>query len=227
MSLSLTLRSWPGLLWAAAVVFTSSACEECRAAADCDLSEICSQGACVQPDGGNPDTYSDGWGSTDIDTSLDTGSSSVSGSETDTGTQNDPGLDAFVTPDAMEHAEAILFCDDLTHDDAAWHLPNVNELRSLMVGCGELHNLALSDPGCLGEECNDDYGGCPQGKGPGEFDCYWAIETELNCADKWFWSNSQVTNKLEDFWVMNFSQTLAEPSNDRNLYWVVCVRSLE
>jgi hypothetical protein len=110
----------------------------------------------------------------------------------------DPPSDAPQTWD-----DAVVYCNGLTlcgYPAESWHLPNLDELRSLIRGCPATMTggaCELTDA-CPGLSCWDDpCGGCLEWGGPGYDGTYW--DPAVGGAGTWDWF----------YW----SSTLSEPAS--------------
>ena len=122
--------------------------------------------------------------------------------------------------------EAKQYCSELTLAGGGWHLPTMNELRSLVVGCpatepGGPCNIESDD--CLQWLCRDDSCiGCPFFGGPAESGCYWPDEMKGKCAS--YWASSDVEDKEELAWHIGFQGAYISPSFASEATHVRCVR---
>ena len=92
--------------------------------------------------------------------------------------------------DVLLWNEAVDHCEQLTtagHDD--WRLPKIQELISLIRGCGS-SRCGVTDPECLDSSCNDgpDCQYCTIFEGPGNSGCFWDPGLSGSCT--WYWSSS-------------------------------------
>jgi len=126
----------------------------------------------------------------------------VAGSE-DTWTDQTSGITWQVTPPGvtMVWSSANAYCTGLSLDGGGWHLPTIDELRTLIRGCpatedggscnvGEADCLAMS---CKDEAC-DGCGFCSV--------CYWPDEMQGPC-DR-YWSSSPVDDGGGPAWYAFF-----------------------
>lgn len=93
----------------------------------------------------------------------------------------------------MSWESAKQYCTALSSNGGGWHLPTIDELRSLVRGCpatetGGSCNIGEDD--CLDISCWD--GTCVEcpDDGPGTAGCYWPSEMSGECS--WFWSSSEL-----------------------------------
>ena len=122
---------------------------------------------------------------------------------------------------------AVSYCDNLDlagHND--WRLPNIDELRMLIVGCpateagGSCEVTDGCDTNCPGAEgiCRE---GCAIGEGP--FDgCYMPLLLEDNCFA--YWSSSVDASDISRAWRLHFDRTSMYPDHMYGDYYVRCVR---
>ena len=100
-------------------------------------------------------------------------------------------------------------CAALSLDGGGWHLPTIDELRSLIRECpatelGGLCNVqegACMQSGCMYTSCKT---GCPLYGGPGANGCYWPAAMIGQCT--FYWSSSSVTGSSNEKWLVNYSQ---------------------
>lgn len=127
---------------------------------------------------------------------------------------------------AMYRAAAQAHCAELTLAGGGWHLPTVEELRTLIRGCpatvpGGSCNVDSGD--CLLWECRDDScTGCAFYGGGGKGGCYWPEELGGMCAS--YWSSSDVEDKPELAWHVGFQGAYVSPTYVTALTHVRCVR---
>jgi hypothetical protein len=160
-----------------------------------------------------PDSGADSGADTDVDSDTDSDDCPADGTWLDTATglcwQNPPFEYSMWGGDS-----AAEYCDDLSiggHDD--WRLPVIQELISLLRGCvdgtatGDLSTseCAVSDPDCLGSECDDSGCAiCSEVGGPDDdpAGCYWPQELEGDC---WaYWSSSVYDGDETHAWRVMF-----------------------
>jgi len=112
------------------------------------------------------------------------------------------GLMWQITPDPTYYAQynAEEHCANLTIGDLDdWYLPDISQLRSLLVGC---------DKTDLGGQCNIDVAGCTESScrsgncdGCSRTDtCYWHTFWQGECS--YFWSSTP--NEGSGYWYINF-----------------------
>jgi hypothetical protein len=130
--------------------------------------------------------------------------------------------------------DAAYYCAGLSlgdHGPGAWHLPTIDELRSLVRGCLPLYpsgDCPVTDPGCLVEECRDlscsPGWGCPAGPlgGPAGDGCFRPNGLSGSCSDCWS-SSPDPANSLVA-WSVNFYQPWVDRQNKQRRYSVRCVR---
>lgn len=127
---------------------------------------------------------------------MDTGSEA----EYDSGTWFDSvsGLTWENPPDfgVRTWDEAKSYCAVLSLAGGGWRLPTIEELRSLIRGCGAtqaggscgVRDSCLSWDGCRDSSCD----GCPFGAGPAA-GCYWLDDIGGSC--EWYWSSSPTADR--------------------------------
>ncbi len=120
--------------------------------------------------------------------------------------------------DPMDNGSSLTtateYCDKLTLDgNTDWRLPTIQELISLIRGCGS-SACGASDPDCLEITCGEACESCGLFEGPGKGTwlegCYWPNEIIGSCNGS-YWSSSRVPpdpdNPLaqEKVWLVQFS----------------------
>ena len=102
---------------------------------------------------------------------------------------------------------AIQYCEDLTLDNGAWHLPTIDELRSLIDGCPVTDTKGscnVSEGDCLGVACkNEACDGCDVKSGWGDVATYWPDRLAGECCR--YWSSTPVAEPSNDAWFVNFN----------------------
>jgi len=173
---------------------------------------------------------------TDSDTDTDTDSDSDTGSDPSEmpaceGGKLDPELNlCWEDPPAagnLNWGAANTYCNDLTaagHDD--WRIPLIQELISLIRGCGS-SECPVHEPDCLGSSCDngDECNQCEVDGGPGIDQCYWSAELSGPCEE--FWSHSPSGDIPNFAWLVAFSTAgINLDSIDDADYSVRCVRDM-
>ncbi|MBI5487091.1 MAG: DUF1566 domain-containing protein [Deltaproteobacteria bacterium] len=138
-----------------------------------------------------------------------------------------PASDAALElDDALGDCRAFSRCG---HARGAWHLPTVNELRSLVRGCARTAEGGAcavtdlcADVSCWSTVCI----GCVLREGPGGGGCYWepGVEDEASCG-WWYWSSSAVAGAPSEAWTIYFDHALVEHRDATFRGWVRCVHS--
>ena len=123
----------------------------------------------------------------------------------------------------MEWQEALDYCDNLTecgHTD--WHLPNINELRTLIQNCPGSQTggaCAVSDPDHLaGSDLSDDCY-CEYKENNGGY--YSKLGDDGNV---WLWSSSTRSDSTGYAWVVFFDYGDMYSRSKSYDYYVRCVR---
>lgn len=120
---------------------------------------------------------------------------------------------------------AVGYCDQLVicgHDD--WHLPSVDELRSLIRGCAatETGGICPVHDGS-GGSYNVDLCHCDPYVGPGPGGCYWDNVFGSSCS--WLWSSSWVNGASGIAFGIDFGWGYVTIDGMGYEHEVVCVRS--
>ena len=189
----------------------------CVTGAEC-ASGICIDGYCL-PAGADGDA--------DADASTDADAGTCAGGWLDPTTglcwQDPPEETTRNWDDAMAYCDGL---DVAGHDD--WHLPSINELRSLVRGCPptETGGTCTATDTCLDHACwNLPCSGCPYERGPGSAGAYWPAELRAPPElDNWYWSSLPFVDDSRVKWGVGFD--LANVSNLGEAYatHVRCVR---
>jgi hypothetical protein len=101
-------------------------------------------------------------------------------------------------------AQAESYCVNLEGD---WRLPLIQELISLIQGCGS-NECGVTDPDCLEDECSEgsDCDSCTQNNGPADNGCYWLPELMGSCDEPiGHWSSSEDADTSNFNWIVAFS----------------------
>lgn len=126
--------------------------------------------------------------------------------------------------------DAVTYCENFSlgeHGPGSWHLPTVNELRSLIRGCSTTEtggSCGVTDT-CFVRECSDTSClGCSYAEGPGEGGAYWP--TELGTADtSSYWSSSSYVGEFPAAWSVGFEEALVSGMRkEESIFHVRCVR---
>lgn len=135
----------------------------------------------------------------------------------------------------MSHRDAERYCRDLSlesRDD--WRLPELSELRTLIVGCAgsrpggacpvDAGSGGCGGGGCLHSKCYDKNNcACAEGKGPGENGRYQATGVWRG-AESRFWSATGRDDCPGSAWRVNFLKGAVGYDERHNLNAVRCVR---
>ena len=120
----------------------------------------------------------------------------------------------------------MTYCDGLAlggRDD--WHLPTINELRSLIRGCPATEtggSCGVTDT-CLGDGCrNDACVGCSFLGGPGTGEAYWP--PRLGGTAYWYWSSSSYAGGASNAWSVAFHCGYVDYYDETLTVYVRCVR---
>jgi len=166
------------------------------------------------------DVDSDSDTDTDSDTDSDTDTDTESESDTDTSSDDTlpdcPGGKLDVATDlcwqhpppveTMLYGAAYDYCNDLTEGGFLdWRLPLIQELLSLVVGCGP---CGVHDPDCLVSACSEgpECAACERYDGPGPGGCYWNAAFGDECGLVSWLSDSEVTDQSSYVWNARFDR---------------------
>jgi hypothetical protein len=102
-------------------------------------------------------------------------------------------------------------------------LPKIQELRSLIRGCGT-SSCIVDDPSCLSSTCRSDPScmECSNLGGPGASGCYW--DTTLTGECDWYWSSSGVDEGPSDAWFVYFQSGSVDNGAQGIEKYVRCLR---
>lgn len=129
--------------------------------------------------------------------------------------------------DSMGWEEAKQYCVDLNLDGGGWHLPSIDELRSLIRGCPgtELGSTSCSveEGGCLDSSCikGDLCVDCLNHAGPAN-GCYWPDEMLGGCW--WYWSSTAEDGNDDVAWGVFFTMGSVTSNSCNTDQLVRCVR---
>lgn len=123
--------------------------------------------------------------------------------------------------------EAVTYCEGLSlgaFGPGSWHLPTVDELRSLIRRCPatEPGGACRVTDSCAGEACWSDV--CFECRWDGG-GCFWPRILGSGCADLAFWSSSNVAGTASLAWVVNFDHGNVHYAHEVFDYFFRCVRS--
>jgi formylglycine-generating enzyme required for sulfatase activity len=132
-------------------------------------------------------------------------------------------------PTSMSWDDAIAYCRRLAlagHGAGEWHLPTIDELRSLIRGCPATEprgTCAVTDPSCLGAGCwTEVCSGCSRNGGPGAGGCYWPEGLAGSCS--WYWSSSSYAGSASYAWYVYFNYGGVHFYGKTYTHYVRCVR---
>jgi len=143
---------------------------------------------------------------------IDGGSDGGSDGGTDGGYWIDPSTGRWwqepPQAGALNWKNAQTYCSGLILGGKMdWHLPSINELRSLIRGCAATQTggtCGVMDS-CLAESCRDTTcGGCSPMAGPGINRCY--MDAALSGACSWYWSASACSDNTYNTWYVGFER---------------------
>jgi hypothetical protein len=166
------------------------------------------------------------------DSATDTGDVSEAGASVCVGGWYDPSsrLCWQNPPDETLRSwdEAVAYCDGLTVGGYNnWHLPTINELRSLIRGCPStvlggacrVNDSCVDWSSCRNTACD----GCSMGGGPGVWDRYWP--PALGETAEWSWSSSSsYFEGLTIAWYVYFDTGWVNATDEWTAYYARCVR---
>lgn len=128
--------------------------------------------------------------------------------------------------EAMNWDQAQSHCASLELAGGGWHLPAVDELRSLIRDCPDTVTGGECNVGsaqCLLWQCRGDSCiGCPFGGGNGLAGCYWPLELSGKCAS--YWAANDMEDKPELAWHIGFQGAYISPTYKTAMTHVRCVR---
>jgi hypothetical protein len=128
--------------------------------------------------------------------------------------------------DTMSWEQAKTHCLQLPLNGGGWHLPTLDELRTIIRDCpatvvGGECNVSLQD--CLLWQCRgDSCMGCPFGGGNGLAGCYWPQELSGKCAS--YWASEGLADKPDLAWHIGFQGAYISPTYQNAKTHVRCVR---
>ncbi len=122
-------------------------------------------------------------------------------------------------------------CDDLVldgHDD--WHLPSIDELRTLIRGCPATQtggSCNVKDGDCLTVYCKDNSCvGCGDGNGPDPQTGYWPDEMDGGRVLVWSSTAEVIPEKLGPYaWLVNFYYGAVDFGHQGHINYAVCMRN--
>lgn len=186
--------------------------ESCTKTADCESGLMCVNLTCVD-EIPSSDTY--------------TPEKDISVNPKGTWTDPTSGLTWQVEPTGgqMEWSDAKAYCSGLSLGGGGWHLPTIEELRTLIRGCpGTVTggSCGVAD-GCLSFSCWDeeDCWDCSSNNGPAD-GCYWPDEMQGTCS--WYWSTTAVADIDDGAWYVTFGYGSVHAGYDYADWRVRCVR---
>jgi hypothetical protein len=123
--------------------------------------------------------------------------------------------------------EADAYCRELSHAGhgvGEWHLPNIDDLRSLVRGCSSVETggeCGVTDPECLGDGCARGCGPCAC-YGPGG--CCWPEALHGDCWEWAYYSSSMYSVVPGHAWSLIFSEAFITSMDTTSVRAVRCVR---
>jgi hypothetical protein len=125
----------------------------------------------------------------------------------------------------MAGARRSTHCDQLALGEGPWHLPTIDELRTLIDGCPGTEPggaCEVSDDchggGCLSADCS----ACEDLAGPGTGGCYAPPELEGPCS--LFWTSLPDDQNDGFSWAINLRDGDVTSVIDGSLMYARCVR---
>ena len=124
--------------------------------------------------------------------------------------------------DDMTYEEAVDYCAGLA---PGWRLPLIQELFTLIQGCGS-SECGVHDPDCLSDTCANgaDCESCGFLDGPGPGGCYWDDVLGLDCGGH-YWSSSEPEENQQVVWNIIYSAASVGFNDKLFNYAVRCVNS--
>ena len=130
-------------------------------------------------------------------------SGSGSGSSSGSCTTIDGNMWSSRSSYEMEWDDAVSYCNNLTECGYSdWHLPNINELRTLIKNCPGSQtggSCAVKDPGCLSSDCWSSDCRCEYKENNGGY--YSKLGDDDNV---WLWSSSTLSDFTDYAWYVYF-----------------------
>jgi hypothetical protein len=123
--------------------------------------------------------------------------------------------------------DAVRYCSQIDIGGGGWHLPTVNEFRTLLRGCPDTiegGSCNVGEGSCLEwscfavHECYD----CSYADGPGEGGCYWPIQMQESCLENW--TSSFVEDEPGFGWAVYVKKANIYRQNVDDEILVRCVR---
>jgi hypothetical protein len=133
----------------------------------------------------------------------------------------------------MRWEQAVEYCRENRGrlPGSGWHLPTIDELRTLIIGCPatERGGRCPAKEGCRSEE--DCYGGdwqvncaaCEYNKGPGPKGCYMDKAFDSPC--EWYWSSTPCPWSSSSAFIAYFGNGYVHNGHIYYSYGVRCVRA--
>lgn len=127
----------------------------------------------------------------------------------------------------MNWYQAVTYCQQLPLAGEGWHLPTIDEVRSLIRGCPATQtngSCNVASDQCMEMVCYDEEAceGCGSGLGPGGA-CYWPEELEGTCVNGTHSSSPIEDGDNDAPWRANFGSGFVGPGNVGAYRSVRCV----
>ena len=120
-------------------------------------------------------------------------------------------------------SNAVSYCDNLTEGGYSdWHLPNINELRTLIKNCAGSQtggSCAVQDPSCLSSSCYSSSCYCSYMENNGGY------YSKLGDDDTvYLWSSSTLSDNTDIAWGVSFGPGGVDGNDKASYNYVRCVR---
>jgi hypothetical protein len=124
--------------------------------------------------------------------------------------------------------DALTYCNSMMLGGPGWHIPTVNELRTLIRGCDSmvpggscnLTDTCVNEMSCFSPGCY----GCTLGEGPSN-GCYWPPEILGECNKYYFAATERnPDDATNEIWTVIFGNGQISNMSTQNEGWVRCVK---
>jgi hypothetical protein len=124
--------------------------------------------------------------------------------------------------------DALTYCSSIMLGGTGWHVPTINELRTLIRGCDSMvpgGSCGLTDSCVFDVTCNSPgcYT-CTFAEGPSN-GCYWPLEILGECNQAYYSATERAAEEApNDIWTIIFSNGRMDGMSKLNQSWVRCVK---